>query len=262
MNRTRQAPHALPRARHLLASAVLVLASSSGLHGQGLGWHGRGALSGNIFFGNTRQLLLSTGFGLEHVDSALQNRNEVRVNYGEATSDVDNRTFVSKRSWLVTSSLDVRPFTRINPFVQALLESSLEKKISRRYSAGAGTRINFVRTPATEAILSLGALVERTRAIDAATGDPTTSLARGLASFRAKRALGTRVALTSESVYRPALQAFGRYTLATDNSAIVALRQNVSFTVSVRDSYDSEARSRGARKNNDGELLFGVLTTF
>jgi hypothetical protein len=127
---------------------------------------------------------------------------------------------------------------------------------------GAGSRLNFVRTPRAEAILSVGALVEQTRANDPEHGDPTTSLARGIASFRAKRAIGTRVVVASESRYEPALEDFRQYTFATDNGAIVTLRKNLSFTVSLRDSYDSQARSRGARKYNDGELLFGVLTTF
>ena len=252
--------------RLVLRSAAIALVAASLLTdraaAQGLGWHGQAALSGNVFFGNNRQVLVGTRLGAEHIDSTLQNRNEVRFNYGEATDQETDRDFVSKRSWLATSSLDYRPFLRVNPFAQGAFESSLEKKISRRYSVGAGTRLNFVRTPRTEAIASLGALIEQTRALDPERGNPTTSLGRAIASFRAKRAIGTRVVFTSESRYEPALKDLEKFTFATDNGAIVTLRQNLSFTASFRDTYDSEARRRGARKYNDGELLFGVLASF
>ena len=37
---------------------------------------------------------------------------------------------------------------------------------------------------------------------------------------------------------------------------------NVSVTMTLVDVYDSEARARGARAYNDGQLLFGLKTEF
>jgi hypothetical protein len=36
----------------------------------------------------------------------------------------------------------------------------------------------------------------------------------------------------------------------------------LALQASFLDNYDSEARDRGARSNNDGELLFGLAATF
>ena len=39
------------------------------------------------------------------------------------------------------------------------------------------------------------------------------------------------------------------------------MSKRMSFSFSLRDSFDSEATFRGARVNNDGEFVVGVLTT-
>lgn len=246
--------------RHFRVVVLAFALAPLALRAQGLGWHEQAALNGNVFFGNTRQFLLGTAVNVERTDSTVLPRGEFRLIYGEDHAPVTDRRFVSKRSWIATASVDVRPFARVNPFAQGTLESSLEKKISRRYSAGGGARLNFVRTPRTEVLLSVGALAERTETLDPAAGNPATTLARGIGSFRYKRVLGTRVTFVSESSYQPALAHFDQYTVVSDNSVIFQLAKAISLSTAFRDSYDSQARSRGARTNNDGALLFGVVT--
>lgn len=240
---------------------ILFLVSVPGtLAAQPLGTKVKGELSGNLFFGNTRQLLTTSRLGYEQVDSAFQTRTEGRFNYGQTKND-SGVTEVSKRSWIVTGSGDLRPFALVVPFVQAALESSLEKKIDRRYSAGTGARYNIVRSPATDVILSVGVLGERTRVLNAPPGVDEVGVARGLTTIRLRREFSDRVSFTSESGYQPVLRALEQYTFNSDNSLQFKVSKRMSFTLSLRDSYDSEARSRGARTNNDGELVVGVLTT-
>ena len=52
------------------------------------------------------------------------------------------------------------------------------------------------------------------------------------------------------------------YTVNSTSELSLAVRQSTSFTVSYLALYDSAARSRGARNNNDAQLLFGVKTGF
>jgi hypothetical protein len=42
----------------------------------------------------------------------------------------------------------------------------------------------------------------------------------------------------------------------------VALNSSLSLTVTLRDRYDTEAITRGAASNHDGQLLFGVRAKF
>jgi hypothetical protein len=240
----------------VLALAVFPVA----LNAQPLGTKVQGELSGNLFFGNTRQLLTTSRLGYEQVDSAYQTRTEGRFNYGQTKNDADV-TEVSKRSWVVNGSADLRPFAAVVPFVQALLESSLEKKIDRRYSACTGARYNVIRSPLTDVIVSVGVLGERTKVLDTVPGTPEVGVGRGLTTLRVRRQFSDRVTFTSESGYQPALRSFDRYTFNSDNSLQFKMSKRMSFTFSLRDTYDSEAMSRGARTNNDGELVVGVLTT-
>jgi hypothetical protein len=240
---------------------LLILAFLPGVLGaQPLGTKVQGELSGNYFFGNTRQLLATSRLGYEKVDSTWQTRTEGRFTYGQTKND-SNVTFVSKRSWITNASVDLHPFAAVVPFVQAVLESSLEKKIERRYSGGTGARYNVVRSPLMDVIVSLGALAERTQLMEAAPGTSDATLARGLATLRVRKEFGERVSFVSESGYQPALKEFESFTFNSDNSLRFKMSKRMSFSFSLRDSYDSDATLRGARTNNDGEFVVGVLTT-
>jgi len=220
-----------------------------------------GEVSGNAFFGNTRQLIASVRAEHERLDSAYAFRVLSRLNYGQTTTDATG-TFVSKRSWIIGSNYDWRPFADFAPFVRASMESSYENRIARRYSGGVGTRMNVVRKAATDVIFSLGANGERTEALPPGDSAGAVTLARGISSLRLRRELSSRVALTSETAYEPALTEGGDFTIQSVNALKVRLARFAALSFSVRDNYDSRSVARGARTNNDVELLMGILTTF
>lgn len=62
--------------------------------------------------------------------------------------------------------------------------------------------------------------------------------------------------------YRPEFDAFDRFTLASTNSFSCSLSNNMSLKLTFIDSYDSQAEDRGAPSNNDGQVVFGLLSTF
>ena len=220
-----------------------------------------GELSGNAFFGNTRQVLFSVRGEHERLDSAYAFRFLSRFNYGQTTTEAAG-TIVSKRSWNTGANYDWRPYSDFSPFVRASLESSFENRIARRYSGGTGSRLNIVRNPGTDVIFSLGANGERTEALPPGDSAGAKVLARGFTSLRLRRAFTSRVALTSETSYEPALTTGGDYTIQSVTAVKIRLTSFAGLTVMVRDHYDSKSVARGARTNNDVELLVGLLTTF
>jgi hypothetical protein len=220
-----------------------------------------GELSGNVFFGNTRQVLASTRAEYERADSGSAFRALARFNYGELTTDLEG-TVVSKRSWNAGSNYDLRPFADFTPFVRAAIESSLENKIQRRYTVGTGSRYNIVRTTATDAIFSIGVAGERTEALPPGDTAEAKTLARGTSSFRLRRDLTPRLTITSETTYQPALTESDDFTILSINALKIRLARFAALTVTFRDNYDNQAVTRGARVNNDGELLVGLLTSF
>ncbi|MEX2154475.1 MAG: DUF481 domain-containing protein [Gemmatimonadaceae bacterium] len=220
-----------------------------------------GEVSGNLFFGNTRQVLASTRAEFERADSGSAFRAIGRFNYGETTTDAAG-TVVSKRSWNVGSSYDLRPYADFTPFVRVGTESSFENRIDRRSGAGAGARYNIARTTGTDAILSAGVAGERTSAIPPGDSLGVETLARAITSLRLRRDLTSRVTVTNETTYQPALTSGNDYTILSISALKMRLARFAALTLTFRDNYDSRAVLRGARVNNDGELLVGLLTTF
>lgn len=221
-----------------------------------------GELAGSYFFGNTRQTIAATRAQFERSDSSFTFRTIGRFNYGEITADVGGTT-VNKRSWDAGANYDFRPYADFTPFVKAMVESSLENRIDRRVSAGAGSRYNIVRTAATDLIFSLGIAGEQTHPLVApGTAASATTLARGSSTLRLRRELTPTVTFTSESSWQPALTESDDYTINSINSLKVKLARFAALTLTFRDNYDNQAVRRGARVNNDGEVLVGVLTTF
>lgn len=220
-----------------------------------------GELSGNAFFGNTRQMLASVRAEHERLDSAFAFRFVSRLNYGQTTTDATG-TIVSKRSWNAGTNYDWRPYADFAPFIRASVEGSYENRIARRYSGGLGSRLNVRRDSLTDVIFSLGANGERTQALPPGDSLGATTLARGYTNLRLRRELSSRVSFTSESAYQPALTESGDYTIQSVNALKVKLARFAGLTFIFRDNYDSKSVSRGARTNNDVELLMGILTTF
>lgn len=219
-----------------------------------------GEVAGSYFFGNTRQTVASTRAQFERSDSSFTFRVLGRFNYGEMTQDTGGTT-VNKRSWDAGANYDFRPYADFTPYVKANVESSFENRIDRRMSIGVGSRYNIVRTTATDLILSLGANGERTEPLFRTPTLGTKTLARGSSSLRFRRDFTPTLTFTSESGYQPAFTDTKDYTITSVNSLKVKLSRIAALTLTFRDNYDNRAVSRGARVNNDGEVLVGLLTT-
>lgn len=224
-------------------------------------WKLDAEVAGNVFFGNTRQMIATTRLDHEVGDSAWRSRSSLNFNYGQTRND-SNVVDVTKRSWLAQLALDWRPYEPVVPFVEVAFERSLEKRIDRRLLAGSGVRVALVRRPSAEASISVGAISERTHTLDEAAGNPGNTVARGSTTLQGWRDIGERVRLTSKTVYRPALNDPDSFTLTSEQGFRYAMSERFTLAVLARDSYDSKARARGARTNNDVELTLGISAAF
>lgn len=231
-------------------------------------WTGEAELSGSVFFGNTDQTIALTRATVERIDSAAALSAGARFNYGEAALD-GGEPSVIKRSWSGVLDGEYRPFRAVSPFGRAGVESSLEKRIDRRFSAGAGARVDVVGRERFRVDWSLLLRGEKTY-FDPAPPEPGVDpgpaeeeLLRWATTLRVRRAMDDEaLVFTSETSYRPELDAPGRFTLDSVSSIAYALSDDLSLKLTFVDEYDSEAEARGARSNNDGQILFGLLSTF
>ncbi len=246
------------------AAAVLLVAWAHPVLAQqpGRSWRLDVELGASVFFGASEQAALLSRSKLEWKDPRWELTLGAAFDYGEAQNPADGR-FVNKRAWSTTLSADYLPRGRFSPFVFASAEGSLQRQIDSRASGGAGGRYRFVDNERSRVDLSIAALAERTdpRSDDAVTG-VVRSIGRWSARLRARHTLGSdRVRLDFVSFYKPKMDDTRDYTVEIAPSAQYALSSIIGLKVSLMDTYDSTARSRGARSNNDGQLLFSILAS-
>lgn len=252
---------------------ALVLAASlpaARAAAQEAGWDGEAEIGANVFFGNEDQSLVNARLEVGHADSTRDLSGAGRFTYGRA-SDEDGDSRLTHRAWSLTGTADWRPFAPVSWFGLAGAESSFQREIDLRLTGGAGVKYTFVRSDASLLDASVALLAERT-SFDVPGGslpvgvpepEDTETIARLSTRLRAKRSVDQdRVTLESVTFWRPAADDFGRYVVETANSAAYAVTENVKLKVSLLDTYDSEAEDRGARSNNDGQLLVSLVGSF
>jgi hypothetical protein len=252
---------ALPLA-HLIAVAAVVasaVAASPGAAQETGPWKIEGEIGASLFFGNTSQTTVGTRVAAARADSAREVAVDGIFTYGEA-SDPDGESFVNKRSWAAGATYDHRPYARWSPFALGRVESSYEKRIELRYNVGAGAKLRLLVNERSRADVSVALLAERTNPADVVSEKPEL-LARWSARARASRSFGDgRISLGSESSWRPRVERIADFTCVTTNTLSLPLSERVGLKLTFVDSYDSEAEGRGARSNNDGQLLLSVLS--
>lgn len=247
----------LQRAAPALLAPLLI---ASPLAAQTLGRHLTAEASANLSFGNVDQRTTFSRLGASSVDSLLELSTDSYFTYGETR--VGGVPSVNKRSWGASMNADLRPFARLTPFMQAGIEASLEKRIVRRYSGGGGVKLLFVKKERTSSDVSLAVLAERTITAPSDTQRVETVYARYSARYRLDRKVDDKLGFTLLTFYRPEFRALHRYTASANVALTYKLAKALGLKASFVDNYDSEARGRGARSNNDGDVLFGLAATF
>ena len=245
-----------PLAALLLAASL----SAAPLAAQGLGRHLKAEANASLSFGNVDQSTMFTRLGASTVDSTLELSTDGYFTYGETR--VNGSPSVNKRSWGGSLSANLRPFSQVTPFMLASIEASLEKRIVRRYSGGGGAKLTFVKNAGTSSDFSLALLAERTITAPSDTERVEKVYARYSARYRLERKVDDRVTFSLLTFYRPEFSALHRYTASANVATTYKLAKALALKATFVDNYDSEARGRGARSNNDGDILFGLMATF
>lgn len=231
---------------------------------QARSWEGAVDASGSVLFGNASDHLVSAQLQVARADSTLEVRTDARFTYAASRVDRGERR-VTGRTALVSLGVDYHPLHRYSPFWFGSVESSLQQQIARRVATGAGAKLTFHHRDADEASLSLALLGEQTRARRRGAGGEVrgpTWRTRWSLRARTRKQLTTMLRATHVTLYQPAVDRIDRYTIVSTSTLAAALTSTVALTATFHDTYDSEARSRGAVSNNDGQMLFGVRAEF
>jgi hypothetical protein len=229
-------------------------------------WKVEGEVGASVFFGNTRQTAFTSRFSLGTLTAAREFSADAIFTYGESATEAGT-VEVSKRSWRAGVDLDPDPQARVSPFLSARSEGSFEKRIDLRWNLGAGGKVRLIDPrprSASRLELSIALLAERTFPSERATFETDDDLgARWSGMLRARHDISQgRVIMQTETNYQPGFDRFSDYTINSTSSLAFALTEVVSIKLTFVDYYDSKALGRGARRNNDGQVFFSVLSAF
>lgn len=241
---------------------VLLLATANAADAQGGQWRRTVEANANLLFGAAKGRVGAVLANTARADSALEFRAEMRFSYADAPN-TENVVKVTARSSRYSLGLDYKPYGQFSPFFFGSAEASLQQRVAHRYSAGGGAKLRLVPPGDNEASVSLALLWEETQALRPAEGQPSSvTLARWSLRVRANRRLSSSVTMSHQTLWQPAAKELGSYTTETQTGMAVALNSSLSMTVTLRDRYDSEADTRGATSNHDGQVLFGIRAKF
>lgn len=246
----------------LLAAFVLLPFSLSAQEEEdSVEWGVEGEAGVSVFFGASDQTTVNAALGLVRRSPRWESENGLAYLYGEAT-DLEGKTSVIKRSWSAASMLNYRGFQRVNPYAFGSAESSYQKKIDLRLKGGAGAKLTARETETTRLDFAVAILAEQTFKDTEDNGDGEL-LARWTGAFNLRRSFSEdRTVFEAKADYNPVFDEFANYTIDAETSIAFKLSEIISLKLSVVDQYDSRAKERGARDNNDGQVLFSVLAAF
>ena len=218
-------------------------------------------ISANAWYGAAHSRVIAADIGVGRSDSTLALRSDVDVGYAD-DRDASGLRQVTARAVRTSIGLDYRRFDRYSPFAFASFETNLQQRIARRYGLGVGTKLTLLRKGRNDLSLSLALLEERTRSLAIGRGS-IDSKTRWSLRFRYRRQLTANVYASHVTFYQPDVRDVGaRFTVDATTSLEVALTSVLSLTSTHRHRYDSEARTRGAESNDDGQLLLGMRASF
>ena len=224
-------------------------------------WAFESEIGASVFFGASDQTTVAVKLGADRSATAFELENDFAFVYGEAANDAGER-FVNRRLWEVSSNLSFREYSRVNPYLFGSALSSLEKKIHRRYKGGAGAKVTALDSEVSQLDFGMAMLAEMTVEDCPDNGDQQL-LARWSGEMDYRRTFSDeRVVVAAELEYNPVFDEFANFTINAESSVAFQLTEIVSLKLSVVDQYDSRAEKRGARSNNDGRVLFSVLSAF
>ncbi len=251
------ATRALFCASAIAALAIPVSAQSSSPPPHPKIWKGSALANASLFFGNTQQRVVGVDGKVARVDSAFGLSTELQTVYGEA-SVAQGSQAVTKRIWMATTTVNLRPLARVSSFITGTFESNLEKRVASRYSAGAGARWNIHHTDATDASLSAALSAEHTTPIDTAASFPEQRIARVSVLGKFHHSFDDALRIAHSTSWQPSASGPSQYLVNSNTELRYKMNGTVSLSVTFMDSYDSGAKARGARTNNDGQMLFGI----
>ena len=249
------------------ASAVVASVAEAGAPAPGVwAWERSLEVAGNYLYGNNEQAVFSTRTSVARRNARWEMRLDGRFLVGASNRAGDR--VMDRRSWLVGANVDYRPNDLWSEFFLASAERSFELRVDRRVTAGAGVKYvidcdTIYRLDMSVALLGeANALPQPVAGQTGAAPIVRNELARLSGRLRYRNQFTDRLNFDMVTWYRPELAALDRFLASGTVGVQYQVNRIAGLRFSVQHDYDSLARSRGARSNQNGQVLVGVNTRF
>ena len=229
-------------------------------------WERSLEVAGNYLYGNNEQALFSTRTSVARSNDRWETRFDGRFLVGASNRAGDR--VMDRRSWLVGVNVDRRPDDVWSQFFLASAERSFELRVDKRVTAGAGVKYVIDCDTVYRLDLSVAVLGEANALPQPVAGQPgpapivRSELARLSGRLRYRNQFTDRLNFDMVTWYRPELAALDRFLASGTVGVQYQVNRIAGLRFSVQHDYDSLARSRGARSNQNGQVLVGVNTRF
>ena len=245
------------------ATVLIIVCDAAAAAAQATGWERSVQISGNAWYGAAHARVMAAEVALARTDSTLSARTDLHAAYADDRAGDEPRR-VTARAMKTTVSVDYRPLARYSPFAFGSLETSLQQRIAQRLNVGVGAKLTVLHHARDDASVSLAILAERTRPLVPPDSlEPIDVRARWSLRARYRRQLTPTLFFSHVTFYQPRIDDVARrFTVDATTAVEAALSAALALTSTLHHHYDSEARSRGADSNTDGQLLLGLRARF
>jgi hypothetical protein len=229
-------------------------------------WERSLELAGNYLYGNNEQAVFSTRGSVARRNARWEMRLDGRFLVGASNRAGDR--VMDRRSWLIGANVDYRPNDLWSEFFLASAERSFELRVDHRVTAGAGVKYVIDCDTIYRLDMSVALLGEANALPQPVAGQPGAApivrneLARLSGRLRYRNQFTDRLNFDVVTWYRPELAALDRFLASGTVGVQYQVNRIAGLRFSVQHDYDSLARSRGARSNQNGQVLVGVNTRF
>jgi putative salt-induced outer membrane protein YdiY len=207
--------------------------------------------------GNTRLMVLTTGFRIKHLQTELLELEwQGALRYGESEGDV------VARSIRTSFTADYRPQERWSPFVFMQAERDRFRRLDARTSLGTGVKHTFTRNEQRELSLSAAVLHHHENFSEpqgAGALDSRTE-ARWSVRWRGFRQIGTVVRVDNTTFFKPVWNDSGDYDL--DSSTALAVRLSERVGLKFSHTFRRDATPPPGVEHNDQLVQAGITVEF
>jgi hypothetical protein len=207
----------------------------------------------NAATGNTRLMLLTSGFRLRHLET-----DRFKLEWGASLRYGESRGTVVARSVQSNLVFDLNPKSMWSPYAFATVERDPFRRLALRSNTGSGVTHTFYRETAGEFAVSAAALYSHEGFT--INTQPDRDDARWSIQTRGQRRVGASMKIENASSYKPVWDESGDYNLQSVTKLSSKITQRLAMTLS--HEYLKDSTPPSGVKREDQRVQAGLTFEF